>query len=180
MAFTAPAASGNGDGRKFAYMKAPGPIAGRWLTTCPYMNDLVVDIKVDGKSAIGRIAVLGQGARRGYTEGDEILHLSADDWGHWVGKLHWRSVSGMDRQDPINFVASASILDAIITTDECFKGMPHAPESTEQAAPVRCPAPLVAGAARAAPSHAAAPRMPRRYMPEQAAGTVRPLSSCRT
>ena len=48
----------------------------------------------------------------GYTVGDEILHLKADDFGQWVGQLHWRGVSGMDRQDPLRFVATTDKLDA--------------------------------------------------------------------
>ena len=82
-------------------------------------------IKVDGKAAVGRVAVLGQGVKRGYKDGDEILHLTSDDWGQWVGQLHWRSVAGMDRQDPIRFVATANKLDATMSTDECFKDMPR-------------------------------------------------------
>jgi hypothetical protein len=107
------------------YGAPPGPIAGRWTTTCAYMPDTIVDISVDGKNAVGRITVLGQGAKRGYKDGDELLHLTVDDFGQWVGKLHWRSVAGMDRQDPIRFVATDTKLDAIMTTDECFKDMPR-------------------------------------------------------
>jgi hypothetical protein len=89
------------------------------------MANMVIEIKVEGKAAVGRIAVLGQGVKRGYTYGDEILHLTVDDFGQWVGQLHWRSVAGMNRQDPIRFVATANKLDGTISTDECFKGMPR-------------------------------------------------------
>jgi hypothetical protein len=123
---TASASPGNSGPNKFAFGAPPGPIAGRWVTTCPFTADMVVEIKVDGRAAVGRIAVLGQGAKRGYTEGGEILHLTADDFGQWVGQLHWRSVAGMDRQDPIRFVATANKLDAVMSTDECYKGMRRA------------------------------------------------------
>jgi hypothetical protein len=120
-----PSPDNNGP-HKFVFGAPPGPIAGRWVTTCPYTADMVVEIKVDGNAAVGRIAVLGQGVKRGYTQGDEILHLRADDFGQWVGQLHWRSVAGMDRQDPIRFVATANKLDAVMSTDECYKGMSRA------------------------------------------------------
>jgi hypothetical protein len=125
----ASASPGNNGPHRFVFGASPGPIAGRWVTTCPYTAGMVVDIKVDkadGKSAVGHIAFLGQGVRRGCIEGDELLHLTADDFGQWVGHLHWRSVAGMDRQDPIRFVATANKLDAIMSTDECYKGMPRA------------------------------------------------------
>jgi len=89
------------------------------------MADMVVELRVDGKAAVGRIAVLGQGVKRGYKEGDDILHLTVDDWGQWVGQLRWRSVAGVGRQDPIRFVATANRLDAVMTTDECYRGMPR-------------------------------------------------------
>jgi hypothetical protein len=51
------------------------------------------------------------------------LRLAADDYGDWVGTLRWRSVSGVDRWDPIRLVATDEQLDATITTDECYKKM---------------------------------------------------------
>jgi hypothetical protein len=114
---------GTGGEHKYGFEKPPGPIAGRWVTSCPVMPNMVIDIAVDGKTAVGRIVVLGDGGRRHYSEGDEILHLTVNDFGRWVGKLHYRTLAGWDRQDPINFVATPTTLDATMTTDDCFKGM---------------------------------------------------------
>ncbi|HVY49493.1 MAG TPA: hypothetical protein VHB21_26555 [Minicystis sp.] len=105
--------------------RPPGPIAGRWKTTCDFTADMVVEISVNGKHAVGKIVALGQGGKRGYHEGDDVLQLDANDFGHWVGKLRWRSVAGMERQDPIHFVATGDTLDAIMTTDECYRKMPR-------------------------------------------------------
>ena len=110
----------------YPWQKSPGPIAGRWAVTCDYSAGMVVDISVEGKSATGRIFTLGKGTLRGYSEGEEIFRLEADDFGDWVGQLRWRGMGNKDRWDPIRFVATPKQLDATMTTDNCFKMMPRA------------------------------------------------------
>ena len=77
------------------------------------------------KTSSGRISELGAAGKYGYSEGEEILRLEADDFGKWVGQLKWRSVAGVQRWDPITFVATAEKLNATMTTDACYKDMPR-------------------------------------------------------
>jgi hypothetical protein len=110
----------------YPWQKPPGPIAGSWKVTCPYMAGMVVEFAVAGDKATGKIAVLGQGSIRTYKQGEEILHLSVDDFGEWSGKLVWRSAAGAQHEDAIRFVATTDKLNATMTTDECYKNMTRA------------------------------------------------------
>lgn len=112
---------------KYPFEKDPGPIAGYWQATCAGAKDFVVDVTVgrDGKTATGRVSVVGKGdaAKRGYVLREEILHLSADDYGDWVGQFKWRSAAGQERWDPIRMVATPDHLNATMTIDDCFRNM---------------------------------------------------------
>jgi hypothetical protein len=88
---------------------------------------MLPSVAVDGRKATGRIAVLGHGGVRTYTQGEEILDLVPDPHGDWVGTLHWRGASGADHVDAIRFAAMANVLDATMTTDLCYKHMPRVP-----------------------------------------------------
>jgi hypothetical protein len=103
----------------------PGPIAGRWKVTCPYMEGMVVEFNVQGKKAVGRISTLGKGDYRTYSKDEEILRLTVDDYGEWSGELVWRSASGAHHVDAIRFEVSRDTLNAKMTTDECYKNMPR-------------------------------------------------------
>jgi hypothetical protein len=112
--------------KKLAWEKPPGPIAGRWRASCPDSKNMVIEIELQGeKKATGHIVELGAAGKYGYTQNEEIFRLSADDYGDWVGQLHWRGVSGTERWDPIRLVATPELLDATITTDECYRKMQH-------------------------------------------------------
>jgi hypothetical protein len=87
---------------------------------------MVVEFKVDGRKATGSVSKVGNGSVVGYTVGEEIIRLDADDYGDWVGRLHWRAVHPHDRWDPIRFVATSWGVDATMTTDPCFKNMSRA------------------------------------------------------
>ena len=109
-----------------AWRKPPGPIAGQWKVTCATTPGMVVEVTVEGQShALGKVAVLGDGGKRGYKEGDPLLDLTADDFGDWVGKLKWKDAAGTERDDPIHFIATQDVLDATMTTDDCYKKMPR-------------------------------------------------------
>jgi hypothetical protein len=86
---------------------------------------MVVEFAVDGNKASGKIAVLGRGGFRTYKAGEEILRLEADDYGDWVGQLHWRGPARADHWDSIRFVATPDVLDATMTTDLCYRKMPR-------------------------------------------------------
>jgi hypothetical protein len=86
---------------------------------------MIIEITTTGSKATGRIAVLGDGGRRHWSVGEEILNLEVNDYGHWVGQLHWKSLAGGDRKEYIRFVATPDELDAIMTTDASFKHMPR-------------------------------------------------------
>jgi tetratricopeptide (TPR) repeat protein len=101
----------------------PEPIAGRWQTTCSEMPDMVVEFSVTGRKATGRIAVLGRGALRRYTQGEDILDLTADDRGEWAGQLHLRWASGTDRFEPIRLLARGNVLNGTMTSDLCYRNM---------------------------------------------------------
>jgi hypothetical protein len=109
--------------RKKPWMQPPGPIAGKWKTTAQ-PPDMVIEITTNGSKAVGRIVTLGDGGKRHYSVGEEILNLEVNDYGHWVGQLHWKSLAGGDRKEYIRFVATPDELDAIMTTDAAFKHMP--------------------------------------------------------
>jgi hypothetical protein len=120
------AARGDEEKRTYPWQKPPGPIAGSWKVTCPYMAGMIVDFTVAGDKAVGKIAVLGQGSIRTYKQGEEILHLSVDDFGEWSGKLVWRSAAGAQHEDAIRFHVDTDKANATMTTDECYKNMPRA------------------------------------------------------
>ncbi len=112
---------------KYPWEKEPGPIAGSWRVTCPERQGMVIRFSLDGTTkATGKIAELGSASKYGYRQGEEILRLTADDFGKWVGQLKWRNLQGTERWDPITFVATAGELDASMTTDGCYKKMPRA------------------------------------------------------
>jgi hypothetical protein len=115
------------DDAKKPWMKPPGPIAGKWSATCDGKKGMVVEVSLQGdKAASGHIANVGEAKKYGYTQGEEILKLEVVDSGAWVGTLRWRNVKGDERWDPIHFVASADLLNADMTTDPCYRNMPHA------------------------------------------------------
>jgi hypothetical protein len=105
-------------------MQPPGPIAGKWKTTSN-PGDMVIEITTNGNKATGRIVNVGDGAKRHWSNGEQILDLEVNDYGHWVGQLHWKSLAGGDRKEYIRFVATPDELDAIMTTDAAFKHMPR-------------------------------------------------------
>jgi hypothetical protein len=112
---------------KYPWEKEPGPIAGVWQASCSGAKDFVIEVTVgrDGKRATGRVAAVGKGdaLKRGYLLREEILRLTADDYGDWVGHFKWRSASGAERWEPIRLVATADLLNATMTIDDCFRSM---------------------------------------------------------
>src|SRR5262249_56907468 len=111
---------------KYAWQKDPGPIGGRWKVSCPDSAGMIVEFSLKSPTvAMGRVAEVGSAAKFGYTQGEEIFRLEADDFGDWVGQLRWRSVAGANRWEPIRFVASPDTLNATITMDPCYKDMPR-------------------------------------------------------
>jgi hypothetical protein len=109
---------------KRPWQKDPGPIAGSWRVSCPESKGMVILFSLDGADkATGKIAEVGSASKYGYTKGEEIFRLTADDLGKWVGQLKWRDVRSTERWDAITFVATADVLDAITTTDNCYKNM---------------------------------------------------------
>jgi hypothetical protein len=112
---------------KTPWKKPAGPIEGRWKVTCPGAEGMIVAVTVVEKKATGRVEDPGAGTKYGYAKGEEILRLEADDFGDWVGQLEWRSVAGVTRWDPIRLVATPDMLDATMTTSECYRHMPRAP-----------------------------------------------------
>lgn len=119
-------AAAHGEAKKYPWEKDPGPIAGRWKVTCSESAGMIVDVSVKKeKLASGRVSEVGAAKKYGYSEGEEILRLEADDFGDWVGQLKWRSVSGVERWDPIRMVATPDKLNATMTTDACYKNMPR-------------------------------------------------------
>ena len=109
-----------------AWQRDPGPISGRWSATCDDLAGMVVNFSVDGKKATGRVSSLGKAGVFGYSVGEEILQLEADDYGDWVGKLQRRGLGSKPRWDSIRFVATSTQLNATMTTDDCYKKMPRA------------------------------------------------------
>lgn len=120
------AAAGRQQPKKYPWEKEPGPIAGRWKVTCARSAGMIVEVGLQSKTtASGHVAVLGAAEKYGYSAGEEMLRLEADDLGKWVGQLKWRSVAGVQRWDPITMIATAEKLNAIMTTDDCYKDMPR-------------------------------------------------------
>ncbi len=112
--------------KHYSWEKAPGPIAGEWKATCPASGNLIIEFRLSGdKQASGYVAELGNAGKYGYTQGEEIFRLTADDFGDWVGQLKWRSVSGAERWEPIRLVATQDELNATMTSDNCYKNMPR-------------------------------------------------------
>jgi hypothetical protein len=112
---------------KYPWAKSAGAIQGKWRATCKESAGLVIEFSMQGPDkAVGHIATLGKAGKYGYKTGEEIFRVTATDLGKWAGKLKWRSVSGTERWDPITFVVMAGQLDAVQTTDTCYKGMPRA------------------------------------------------------
>lgn len=112
---------------KYPYEKAPGPIAGSWKMSCESRGTMVVTVTADDHTAVGRISDLGTVGKYGYQVGVEILRLEADDFGDWVGKLLWRSISGDSHWDSIRMVATSNQLSATMTTDPCFRNLTRVP-----------------------------------------------------
>src|SRR5262249_30478580 len=116
----------HGQAKKYPWQKEAGPIAGRWKATCARSAGLIIQFdRVGEKQAVGRIAALGQAAKYHYKQGEEIFRVEATDLGKWVGQLKWRSVAGVERWDPVTLIATDSQLDAVMTTDDCYKNMPR-------------------------------------------------------
>jgi hypothetical protein len=112
--------------KHYPWEKSPGPIAGQWKVTCPDRGHYAIEFRLDGeKKASGYVSELGTAGKYGYTQGEEIFHLTADDFGDWVGQLKWRSIAGAERWDPIRLVAKQDELNATMTTDDCYKNMPR-------------------------------------------------------
>jgi len=111
--------------KHYSWQKDPGPIAGLWSLTCQDMAGMVVEFKVDDKKATGSISQVGKAAAMGYSFGEEIFRLEADDFGDWVGQLLWKGADGRKRWDPIRFVATSTHLDASTGMDSCYKRMPR-------------------------------------------------------
>jgi hypothetical protein len=111
-----------GPDRKRPWWKPPGPIAGKWKTS-GNPSDMVVEITVSGKNATGRVILPADGAKRHYAAGEEVLTLQVDDFGQWIGQLRKKTLAGVDKKEPIRFVATESVLDAIMTTDDAWKHM---------------------------------------------------------
>jgi hypothetical protein len=112
--------------KKYPWEKDPGPIGGKWKATCANSSGMVIEFTLQGeKKATGRVAEVGAASKYGYKAGEEIFRVSADDFGDWVGQLKWRSVNGVERWDPIRFVATQDKLNATMTTDDCYKNMPR-------------------------------------------------------
>jgi hypothetical protein len=108
-------------------MKAAGPIAGKWVPPCAEAFGMVITITVDAPGkATGKVTDPGLAAQIGYSAGEDILRLNSDDFGDWSGMLHWRSVLGAERWDPIRLVATADSLSASMTTDSCYVHMTRA------------------------------------------------------
>jgi hypothetical protein len=122
---TALATATMAEGKRLPWQRDPGPISGRWSVTCAERAGMVVEFSVNGRRATGRVSQLDIAGAFGYSVGEEILQLEANDFGDWVGQLHWRAVRSNDRWDPIRFVATSTQLDATITTDNCYKKMPR-------------------------------------------------------
>ena len=108
----------------YGWRKPPGPIAGRWQTRC---DQMVVEVRLlEPTRAAGFVHELVDSSGRGYVQGEQILRLSADEYGgDWVGELKWRGGNGVERWDPIRFVSTKETLDAVMTTDDCYRAMPR-------------------------------------------------------
>ena len=76
------------------------------------------------KKATGSVSQVGKEAAMGYSFGEEIFRLEADDFGDWVRQLLWQGADGR-RRDPIRFVATSTQLDASTGMDSCYKKMPR-------------------------------------------------------
>jgi hypothetical protein len=111
---------------KYPWEKPPGPIAGVWAPSCDNSQGMRIEFTVAGNKATGRVVALGAASKYGYTVGEEIFRLTVDDFGEWVGQLHWRNVRGDEHWDPIRFVATSELLNATMTTDGCYRDMHHA------------------------------------------------------
>ena len=111
--------------KHYSWQRDPGPISGRWSLTCQDMAGMVVEFRVDDKKATGSVSQVGKAAAMGYSSGEEIFRLEADDFGDWVGQLLWQGADGRRRWDPIRFVATSTQLDASTGMDSCYKKMPR-------------------------------------------------------
>jgi hypothetical protein len=116
----------NAHAAKYPWAKQAGAIQGRWSVTCKESAGMVIEFTAQGSKATGRVVQVGLARRYGYSQGEEIFQVAATDLGKWVGKLKWRSVAGTVRWDSITFVVGQDRLDAVQTTDYCYKDMPRA------------------------------------------------------
>ena len=116
----------------FPWMKPPVPIAGRWKVAgnalCKRVKGVVVEIVAapdDPKAATGRVVEIDAATSReyGFRRGEEIMQLRADDYGNWRGKVKWRSVTKVQRWDPVYFVLEGGKLSGTMSSDDCWKGM---------------------------------------------------------
>jgi hypothetical protein len=107
------------------YPAPPDPIGGTWKCTCPSFAGMTVELTVAKNTASGKIVVLGNAGNYGFKPGEVIFQLEANDFGAWVGKARWRSLSGAERWDPIRIHATANELRATQTTEDCYRSMPR-------------------------------------------------------
>lgn len=106
----------------YGWRAPPGPIVGRWQARC---DQMVVEVRLLAPTkAAGFVYAVDDASGRGYQSGEEILHLAADEYGgDWFGELKWRGANGVERWEPIRFVSKQDLLDAVMTTDDCYRGM---------------------------------------------------------
>jgi hypothetical protein len=103
----------------------PGPIAGSYRVTCAENDGEIIELTVSGDHAVGRVVDPGAAKRFGFQKGEEVLRLTADSHGDWVGEVRFRSVVGAQHWDGIRFIATDSTLNAIMTNEPCYKSMPR-------------------------------------------------------
>jgi hypothetical protein len=107
--------------------KPPSPIAGVWRVPCPENQGELIEFTVRGTQAVGTVVDPGASVKYGFHRGEEIFRLKLDDGhGDWLGQVHWRGVSGAEHWDSIRFSATATMLDATMTNEPCYRSMPRA------------------------------------------------------
>ena len=106
--------------------RQPGALAGRWRITCAENAGEVVEFKIDGDKAVGRVVATGAAARFGFRDGEDVFHLGLDPSGAWAGEVRWRGVSGAQHWDGIVLVATAHGLSASVTNEPCYRDLQRA------------------------------------------------------
>jgi hypothetical protein len=105
-----------------SWRNPPLQIEGRWMVNgCPGKADMVIELTLqDTKVAVANVVEPGAAMKYGYRPGEKILELEANLYGNWRGKAKWRSVTSVERWDPIYFTMEGETLTARMTTDHCF------------------------------------------------------------